>query len=87
MTTDQELDKILDKFGGLLLGNWQPRPGEEGMVYPTRLKDEAKAAIEAHCRKQVIGELEKVMTNWLKLGDPECGIKIDERIAELRSKE
>lgn len=31
-----------------------------------------------------IAELESMGTQWLKLGDPECGIAIDDRIAALR---
>jgi uncharacterized protein YggL (DUF469 family) len=30
-----------------------------------------------------VEELKTMQTNWLKLGDPECGIAIDNRIAEL----
>jgi hypothetical protein len=65
-TNEDELDQILNKFGGLLMGRWLPRPGEEGMVYPVRLQSEAKAAITHHIREAEVRAKRAVLERVLE---------------------
>src|SRR5271170_5563558 len=64
---DQAIDELLDKYLGLLImGNWQPRPGEEGMAYPTRVKNETRQAIKALIANARIEELESLTQSWME---------------------
>lgn len=91
MTEIQQLEEILDKYVGLLTGNWQPRPGEEGMVYPTRLRAEALSDLQAMLNNARVDELERCEKQKIYQGigsNPRYAISTDyveDRIAELQS--
>lgn len=84
-TTAEQIDEVLDLVDELML------TGQESVSTINKIrvtkKAEAKQAILDIIAAARVEELKTMQTNWLKLGDPECGVAIDNRIAELEGGE
>jgi phosphoribosyl-dephospho-CoA transferase len=94
---NKELQKLKTAMSEILLDHIADKldmtVGEYGSVYDSeehervlnkmaRLVQSLLKQAELRAKRE---ELNTMQTTWLKLGDPECGVAIDKRLAELES--